>query len=110
MIVLDPEDGSIRALVSRPDFDPEFFLHRFSTQEWKEMQDKQPFLNRAFNASYPPGSIFKIITMSASLEHKIISPTASWHCPGYYMYANRKYGCSLHTGHGTLNACESLCM
>ena len=108
MILMDPQDGSIRALVSRPDFDPEFFLRRFSSEEWSSLQDKQPFLNRAFNACYPPGSIFKIVTMSASLEHNIISPDAFWHCPGYYMYANRKYGCNLHTGHGTLTTCESL--
>ena len=108
MVLMDPQDGSIRALVSRPDFDPEFFLRRFSTEEWATLQEKQPFLNRAFNACYPPGSIFKIVTMSAALEHTIISPDAVTHCPGYYMYANRKYGCSLHTGHGTLTTCESL--
>lgn len=108
MILMDPQDGAIRALVSRPDFDPEFFLHRFSTEEWKALQEKQPFLNRAFGASYPPGSIFKIVTMSAALENNCVSPNAVTHCPGYYMYANRKYGCSLHTGHGTLTTCESL--
>lgn len=108
MILMDPDDGSIRALVSRPDFNPEFFLRRFSTQDWTALQEKQPFLNRAFNACYPPGSIFKIVTMSAALEHNIVSPDAVWNCPGYYMYANRKYGCALHTGHGTLTTCESL--
>ena len=108
MILMDPQDGSIRALISRPDFDPEFFLHRFSQEEWVNMQNKKPFINRAFNACYPPGSIFKIVTMSAALEHGIVSPDAVSTCPGYYMYANRKYGCSLHTGHGTLTTCESL--
>jgi penicillin-binding protein 2 len=108
MILMDPQDGSIRALISRPDFDPTFFLHRFTQEEWTNMQDKKPFLNRAFNACYPPGSIFKIVTMSAALEQGIVSPDAVSFCPGYYMYANRKWGCSLHTGHGTLTSCESL--
>ena len=105
---MDPEDGAIKALVSRPDFDPEFFLHRFSQQEWQELQEKRPFLNRAFNAAYPPGSIFKIVTMSAALEHGVVAPDAVWYCPGYFMYANRKLYCRLHTGHGTLTTCESL--
>jgi penicillin-binding protein 2 len=108
MILMDPQDGAIRALISRPDFDPEFFLRRFSQEEWVTLQDKKPFINRAFNACYPPGSIFKIVTMSAALEHGFVSLAATSHCPGYYEYADRKWGCSLHTGHGTLTACESL--
>jgi len=108
IILMDPEDGAIKALVSRPDFDPEFFLHRFTQEEWLALQEKQPFLNRAFNACYPPGSIFKIITMCAALEHNIISPDTLWFCPGYYMFGNHKYMCNLHTGHGTLTACECL--
>jgi penicillin-binding protein 2 len=108
IILMDPDDGSIRALVSRPDFDPEFFLHRFTQEEWVALQEKQPFLNRACNACYPPGSIFKIVTMCAALEHGFISPDTTWFCPGYYMFGNHTYMCNLHTGHGTLTACECL--
>ncbi len=108
VIVMDPTDGAIRALVSRPDFDPEFFLRHFSTHEWEELQNSQPFLNRAFNACYPPGSIFKIVTMSAGLEHKVVTPDALWNCQGFATYAGRSYACALHTGHGTLTTCESL--
>lgn len=108
IIIMDPLDGSIRALVSRPDFDPELFLRHVTKEEWQELQEKQPFLNRAFNACYPPGSIFKIVTMSAALEHGIIKQDAYWFCPGYYTYASRDYKCHLHTGHGTLSSCECL--
>lgn len=107
MLLMDPEDGAIKALVSRPSFDPEFFLHRFSQQEWQELQEKRPFLNRAC-ATYPPGSIFKIVTMSAALEHGVVAPDAVWYCPGYFMFANCKVYCHLHTGHGKLTTCESL--
>ena len=108
IIAMDPLDGSIRALVSRPDFDPELFLRHITKEDWENLQEKQPFLNRAFNACYPPGSIFKIVTMSAALEHGTIKQDASWFCPGYYSYAGRNYGCHLHTGHGTLTTCECL--
>jgi penicillin-binding protein 2 len=108
IIVMDPLDGAIRALVSRPDFDPELFLRHVTKAEWETLQEKQPFLNRAFNACYPPGSIFKIVTMSAALEHGIIKQDANWFCPGYYTYASRNYGCHLHTGHGNLSTCECL--
>lgn len=108
VIVMDPSDGAIRALVSRPDFDPELFLRKIKTEEWQELQDQQPFLNRAFNACYPPGSIFKIITISAALENGVINPDDHWFCPGYFMYAQGRYGCALHTGHGTISTCDSL--
>lgn len=108
ILVMDPLDGAIRALVSRPDFDPEIFLRHVTQEEWAALQEKQPFLNRVFNACYPPGSIFKIVTMSAALEQGIIKQDASWFCPGYYSYASRNYGCHLHTGHGTLSTCECL--
>lgn len=108
IIVMDPIDGAIRALVSRPDFDPEIFLRHVTKAEWETLQEKQPFLNRAFNACYPPGSLFKIVTMSSALEHGIIKQDANWFCPGYYTYASRNYGCHLHTGHGTLSTCECL--
>lgn len=108
VILMDPNDGAIRALVSRPDFDPELFLRKIKMEEWKELQDQQPFLNRAFNACYPPGSIFKIATISAALENGVISADDHWFCPGYFMYAQGRYGCALHTGHGTLSTCDSL--
>ncbi len=108
MVAMDPQDGSIRALLSRPAFDPELFLRKISLDDWTVLQQSRPFINRAFNACYPLGSIFKIVTMSAALEHGLISRDATWFCPGFYMYADRKYGCHNHTGHGLISTCESL--
>ena len=48
MILMDPQDGSIRALVSRPDFDPEFFLRRFSTEEWADIAGKKTIFKSRF--------------------------------------------------------------
>lgn len=108
LIVMDPHTGALLAVVSRPTFDPNMFLKPISFTEWNELQQKQPFLNRAFSACYPPGSIFKLITISAALEHNIIPADSIWNCRGYYTFANRRYWCHKHYGHGKLTTREAL--
>ncbi len=107
-IIMDPETGDLLALVSRPNFDPGMFLEPMSNNDWQALQDKQPFLNRAFNAAYPPGSIFKLVTVSAALEHNIISPDAVVDCHGFVTFGNRRHYCHKKEGHGELSACQAV--
>ena len=107
-IVMDPYKGDILALLSRPNFDPALFLEPLQEEDWRSLQDKQPFLNRAFNACYPPGSIFKLISVSALLEQGFITTQSCWHCNGFVNFGNRQYWCNNKTGHGLLNAEQSL--
>lgn len=102
-ILLNPIDGSIVALVSRPHFDPNIFLDSISHQTWQGLQEKNPFINRAFDASYPSGSTFKLVTMSAALEHGIIAQDDVWNCKGYTLFGNRKYWCARRSGHGEIS-------
>jgi len=103
LIVLNPVDGAILALVSRPNFDPNIFLDPISIDTWRDMQEKNPFLNRAFDASYPSGSIFKLVTISAALEHGIIPIDSLWTCKGYTLFGKRKYWCARRSGHGEIS-------
>ncbi len=107
-IIMDPADGGILALLSRPTFDPALFLEPMQEEDWKSLQEKKPFLNRAFNALYPPGSIFKLVSISALLEQKLITPDSCWNCQGYSEFAHRQYYCNNRTGHGWLNVEQSL--
>ena len=91
---MDPADGSIRALVSRPNFDPSIFLEPIDPNDWQKMQEKRPFLNRAFNACYPPGYLFKLVSVSALLENRLIFPDTVVNCCGYSTFRNRKYYCN----------------
>ena len=108
LILLDPKTGGIRALVSKPGFDPSIFLKPISTDDWKILQENRPFINRAFSASYPPASIFKLVTISAALEQGLITPSSSFFCNGYVTFKGRKYHCSNRKGHGKLNIKENL--
>lgn len=107
-ILLNPKNGAIKALVSKPGFDPSIFLKSISTEEWKQLQNNRPFINRAFNASYPPASIFKLVTISAALEHGIITPESTFQCHGYTTFKGRKYYCNKRWGHGKLTIKENL--
>ncbi len=108
MIILDPHDGSIQALVSRPSFDPTLFLHPISIENWNKLQEKKPFINRVFNATYPPGSIFKLIVVSAALEQGIITPRSTWKCNGFINFGKRKYWCNRRYGHGVINTYQAV--
>jgi penicillin-binding protein 2 len=102
LILMDPATGAIRSLVSRPDFDPTLFLEPIENSAWNQLQQNKPFLNRAFNACYPPASIFKLIVVSAALENNIITPQDTISCSGFFRFKGRRYHCMRRTGHGEL--------
>jgi len=116
MIVMNPLNGDILALISRPTFDPNLFLSPISTKDWHALQEKKPFINRAFNMTYPPGSIFKLITLSAALEHNIVTPESECNCRGYISFGGRNIQCHQKWGHGKqflsqalANSCNIIC-
>lgn len=102
-ILFNPVDGAIVSLVSRPHFDPNIFLNPISSETWQELQENNPFLNRAFDASYPSGSIFKLVTTSAALETGFIREDSVWNCKGYTLFGKRKYWCARRCGHGEIS-------
>lgn len=102
-ILMDPETGAIRTLVSFPNFDPNIFLESITQEEWQEkMIVNRPLLDRATCAIYPPASLFKLVTFAAGLEEKVIDPHSVIDCQGHIMFCGRPYHCMRHTGHGPL--------
>ncbi|MEM7062255.1 MAG: penicillin-binding protein 2 [Cyanobacteria bacterium P01_B01_bin.77] len=68
IVAMDPRDGAILAMVSRPTFDPNIFSTRITQAQWEQLNSRgNPFLNRSLQA-YPPASTFKIITTTAAIE------------------------------------------
>jgi len=108
-IIMDPEDGSIRAMVSYPNFDPNLFLDSISEDVWNDrFITNSPLLNRAIHAVYPPASIFKLITFVAGLEEGVITTDTKFTCDGYTMFGGRKYNCQRRWGHGVQSATKAL--
>ena len=108
IILMNPCDGDLYAVVSRPAFDPNRFLKPISHADWAELQEKGPFMNRAFGANYPPGSLFKLVTVSAALENGLITPDSTLTCKGYSLFGRRKYWCNRRAGHGELNTMNAV--
>lgn len=108
IIVMDPQEGDIIGLLSRPNFDPGLFVDPISPESWQGLQENQPFINRAFQACYPPGSIFKLVSLSAALEKNIVRPDSVWNCMGHTTFGGREYRCSQQQGHGLLTTTQAL--
>lgn len=77
VVVVDPRDGGIISLYSKPVFDPNLFTHSSNYSPvgaYKSVEDiltdteNQPFLNRAIGGAYPPGSTFKLVSAIAGLD------------------------------------------
>lgn len=108
LLLIDPKTGSLKVVLSRPHFDPGIFLSPINHEQWDNLQNGMPFLNRAFNACYPPASLFKIVTISAGLELGLISQNSWVECIGYYPYKGRNYLCNKRYGHGILSLKEAV--
>jgi len=74
IVALDPRNGAVLAMVSRPTFNPNIFSKRITPAQWQSLQSKDhPFVNRALSG-FPPASTFKIITTTAGIESGKFSP------------------------------------
>ena len=71
-IVMNPQNGNILAMASRPSYDPNNF-HKYDPNVWK---------NRAVSDIYEPGSTFKSIVAAVGFQEKIVSPTDIFVDPG----------------------------
>lgn len=82
VVACDPQTGEILALVSNPKFDPNCFTKKITPQVWKKLNaPDHPLFNRALSG-FPPGSIWKAITLLAALENKVVKPDTKLHVSG----------------------------
>jgi penicillin-binding protein 2 len=99
IVALDPRDGSIRALASYPTYDPSLYVGRVRQQELDAAgltartarEANFPVLDRAIDASYPPGSTFKPMTALAAMEEHLVEPYSTLPCTGSYEVAGQTF-------------------
>ncbi len=112
IVLIDPRDNSIVAMVSHPAFDPNGFILGFSSEDWKKLTDdpRHPFQNRASLSAYPTGSIFKVITMAAGMERGGYRPDTPFDCTGTWTGLGEGIVLRdwLPQGHGRLDLTEGL--
>ncbi len=102
LIAMNPRDGSILALSSKPDYDPNHPMRGIASQ-------KTSSYNKAIRGRYAPGSTFKLVTAAAGLLHGF-DPEKKINCPGRFYLPNvrRPFYCDVRWGHGPLNMEEAI--
>jgi penicillin-binding protein 2 len=110
IVALDPTNGDILAMASRPGFDPNVLSRELTAKQWVEIvQDEgRPLNNRASQGQYPPGSTFKIPMAVAALETKTMSASSTVFCNGGYQFGKRLYHDWKAGGHGYVDLHNAL--
>jgi penicillin-binding protein 2 len=102
VVALDPRNGDVLLLYSSPSYDPNVFSGRLSSDDWRRLIDDPatPLLDRAIQARYAPGSVFKLATAAMAMTLGVVDPDEfeDVPCRGGYQFGSRWFGC--HSVHG----------
>jgi penicillin-binding protein 2 len=110
IVALDPNNGDVLLLYSSPSYDPNVFSGRMTGEIWNRLiQDPaRPLLNRASQARYSPGSVFKLATAAMAMTLGVVDPDEFEEvpCRGGYQFGRRWFGC--HAVHGWANLHDAI--
>ena len=112
VVAMDPRNGEILAMASRPVFDPNAFAVRITRAEWNQLMTDpgKPLLNKAIQAQLAPGSVFKVIMATAGLQEGIAQDLVV-NCGGGKTFYGRFFKCWIsgqHTTHGSVNISKAI--
>ncbi|PLR38783.1 penicillin-binding protein 2 [Chimaeribacter californicus] len=112
VVVTDPRDGGIRALVSNPSYDPNLFVDGISSKDYKGLLEdpNKPLINRATQGVYPPASTVKPYIAVSALTAGVITRNTSLFDPGWWQLpgSEKRFRDWKKWGHGRLNVTRSL--
>jgi penicillin-binding protein 2 len=110
LVAVDPRNGDILALVSRPTFNPNDFAGGVDPAIWQQLTSDpwRPLQNRAIAGQYSPGSTYKAIVAAAALQSGVIDPARTEYCGGTFQLGRRTYRCWRRAGHGEVDLAEAL--
>ena len=108
LVAIEPSTGEILTMVSSPGIDVEMLAN--IGQHYGEISSNpyKPMFNRAVQAPYPPGSVFKLVNGLIGLEEDVVSPGTHYSCNMGYHFGRNKLGCHAHKS--PLNFEESIMM
>lgn len=110
MVALDPRNGQILAMISRPSFDPTEFSRGISSALWSKLLNNpnRPLRDKGVQDHYSPGSTFKVLTAIAGLEEGVIDEKTTFNCSGNMRVGNRVYHCWSKHGHGNVDVVTAI--
>jgi len=110
IVAIEPSTGEILALVSSPNYDPALLVGRVRSENFSRLSADTllPLFNRAFMASYPPGSTFKPINGLLPLQERVIVPSTTFGCSrGYLFVGCHSHSSPLNLKGAVMNSCNS---
>lgn len=112
VVALDPNNGDVLALVSRPGFDPHLFVDGidYVTYAGLNADPGRPLFNRAIQGQYPPGSTVKPVMALSGLDADTVHHNHRETCIGYFTLPNneRRYRDWKRRGHGSVNMHDAI--
>ncbi len=107
IVVMEPDTGKLRALVTHPSYDNNLFTAKLAQKDWLALvkDPRHPLQNRAIQSVYPPGSVWKLIMAGLLLEQNV-PPTSTVFCGGSVSLGSHVFRC--HSSHGTVDMLRSL--
>lgn len=112
IVALDPQTGGVLAFVSKPGYDPNWFIDGISLDDWSELStdEQKPLLNRAVQGTYPPGSTFKPFLALAALFLGVRTPDSTIYDPGYFVIpgSSHQFRDSYKYGRGKIDLMQAI--
>ncbi len=108
LVAIEPSTGEILTLVSSPGIDVDQLANIGQHYKSISTDPYKPMFNRAVQASYPPGSVFKLVNGLIGLEEGVFTPNTQYPCSMGYHFGRNKLGCHAHKS--PLNFEESIMM
>lgn len=104
IVVMEPDTGKLRALVTSPAYDNNLFAGGISRRDWEALRTNKrfPLQNRVIQSVYPPGSVWKLVMSALFLENGVNSRETVY-CPGYARLGRQIFRCWKRSGHGSMN-------
>lgn len=108
-IAMNVKTGEVLTILSNPEYSLNKFSDKFTTEEWNALLNNplKPLYNRAISSSYPPGSVYKVVSALSFLEDGI-DPDMTIYDPGYFQLGKFRYRSWKKGGHGVTNMAKSL--
>ena len=110
LVAIDPRNGEVLALVSKPTFDPNLFVEGIDVDNWRALNESidKPLLNRALRGGYPPGSTYKPFMALAALKTGARKVDTVVNDPGYWMLGNHRFRSHGDAGLGAVDLRRSI--
>ncbi len=110
VVVMDPRNGDVLAMVSTPAYEIDRFTGTIDRAAWMRLvkHPDHPLLNRTLQSQYAPGSIFKIIVAAAGLQERVLAPSDQVYCTGDFQLGNRTFRDWKYEGHGWVDLKDAI--